>query len=111
MNFIETCFIDDLSVCDDIIKHFKDTPEEFKGRGTVGGTGPTAVVNLDRKDSFEDRVTVFIVKALANDAQAGTDRGVANPAFTGSARRYLAIVHGRRCHRGRIDWTAEFRPQ
>ena len=53
MNFIETCFIDDLSVCDDIIKHFKDTPEKFKGRGTVGGTGPTVVVNLDRKDSFE----------------------------------------------------------
>ena len=36
MNFIETYFIEDLTLCDDIIKYFKDLPSNKKFDGSIG---------------------------------------------------------------------------
>tara|TARA_B100000287_G_C20511320_1_gene733143 strand:+ start:403 stop:978 length:576 start_codon:yes stop_codon:yes gene_type:complete len=58
MNFIESFFMDDVSVCDHIIKYFKKAPEKYKHKGTsfyhnyMDGVS-SSVVDPDIKDSLD----------------------------------------------------------
>tara|TARA_B100001778_G_scaffold276763_1_gene240221 strand:+ start:842 stop:1408 length:567 start_codon:yes stop_codon:yes gene_type:complete len=51
MNFIETYFIEDLTLCDDIIKYFKDLPPNVKFEGSIGISNRR--VDYSKKQSIE----------------------------------------------------------
>ena len=51
MNFIETYFIEDLTLCDDIIKYFKDLPPNVKFEGNIGISNRR--VDYSKKQSIE----------------------------------------------------------
>jgi len=57
MNFIETFFINDLNICDDIIDHFKSLPKESKYNGVSYGHDVYGniieVYDKDTKDSID----------------------------------------------------------
>ena len=54
MNFIETFFIEDLTLCDDIIEYFKNLPPNKKFEGRIGLSN--SHIDYSKKRSIE---TIF----------------------------------------------------
>ena len=52
MNFIETYFMDDLSLCDELIDHYNSIPVEKKNKGHYSKNGKN-IVDTDIKDSLD----------------------------------------------------------
>ena len=62
MNFIETFFMDDSSICDDMIEHFKNLPTDLKYTGRSQGDSG-AIIDTNVKDSIDAELTADSIVA------------------------------------------------